>query len=763
VPARRSLITAIGAGVLVGTLCTAVTLVPWFGELEQEIGLPWLFRLRGPVIPPEDVVIVAMNRRSASNIYLPRDPDRFHHCRDVLIGSAPASHINLPELPARWPRCLHANLVQRLTEAGARVVVFDVLFRQRPPLAGKGGDVQTWQDETLAKAFSSSRVVIAQKLEVLEDRQRPIELSPVIADAALGAAPFPVLIGKYARVDRFMAFLDSGWATPTLPALALQASALDTYPILADLVARTTSDDGLLRQVGPGSAPHPQALQVSCLLVRHLFRSDPARVKKALDEAHRTRLEGLSPDAARRFRSVLSMYESGSERLLNFYGPAGTFSTVDYDQALAAAPDRMREIFWDRVVFVGYAEPSQHEQVEHFATAFSSAAGTDLSGVEIAATAFSNLLNDNAIRQLPAPYWVLLVFAVGFATTVTCRALPLRHVLPGMALAIGTFAGMTLYLFASRMIWIPFMNSLFIAAPVGMLTAFSWNFQTTRRQQENLRRAISNFIPKEVVDQFEDNSKDIAPTRQKLECGCVATDAANYTPLAETMESDELTDFLNQYFDALFRPVGSHGGFVSDIVGDAMLALWPLRSDDTRVQMLDALLQMRDAARHFNQRFAQNRLMTRFGVDWGPVTLGTVGAHRHYEYRAVGDTVNTASRIQELNKKLGTTLLVSQRSIGASGDGYLVRSVGRFMLRGKRVPVDVCEVIDRSADATPDQLEICSRFAESLEAAYHGSRPAALSAFRKLHAAHPLDGPTSFYLQSLEGRHGPVDGAFKIN
>ncbi len=760
-PERRSLTTAIGAAVLVGAIAAAMTLVPWFGDLEQEIGLPWLFRLRGSVAPPKDVVIVVMNRRSASNIYLPRDPNRFHRCRDVLIGSAPEAHISLPEMPARWPRCLHAKLVQRLTAAGAQVIAFDVLFRQRPPLAGNGEDVQAWQDEAMAAAFASSRVVIAQKLELFEGRQRLIELSPAISGAALGAAPFPVLIGKYARVDRFMTFQDSGWATPTLPVLALQAYALDSYPILADLVAKNSPDGTLLQQASSGNAHQGNSLQVSSLLIRHLFRNDPAQVREALDETQRTRLQGLAPEAVRRFRAVLSMYGGESERLLNFYGPAGTFPTIDYDQALGIDLDRMRDLFRDRVVFVGYAEPSQHEQVEHFATAFSSATGTDLSGVEIAATAFSNLLNDRTIRQVPALYWALLVFAAGFVNTVAFRVLPMRQALPAMMLAIVTFAGMTLHLFSSRMIWIPFMTPLLIAAPVGMLTAFTWNFQTARRQRENLRQAISNFIPQEVVDQFENNAKDMAATRRKLECGCVATDAANYTPLAETMESDELTDFLNKYFDALFRPVGSHGGFVSDVVGDAMLALWPLQSSETRAQMLDALLQMRDAARHFNQHFAQNRLMTRFGVDWGPVTLGTVGAHRHYEYRAVGDTVNTASRIQELNKKLGTTLLVSRRSIESSGDGFLVRDVGRFILRGKRIPVDVCEVIDRSSNATPEQLDLCARFAECMDAVYKHREQAALSGFRNLQRLHPDDGPTAFYIQMLEAGRKAVNGAFK--
>ena len=70
-------------------------------------------------------------------------------------------------------------------------------------------------------------------------------------------------------------------------------------------------------------------------------------------------------------------------------------------------------------------------------------------------------------------------------------------------------------------------------------------------------------------------------------------------------------------------------------------------------------------------RLAGNRLQTRFGVDWGRVALTTVGAHGHYEYRAVGDAVNTANRIQELNKRLGTRILVAEAVLGGAGGEFL--------------------------------------------------------------------------------------------
>ena len=120
------------SGVAVGAVCAALLTIPEIRALEQQVGLQWLFTLRGPIDPPGNAVLVLMNERSADSISLPRDPERFHRCEDLRVGAKPATHMSLPEMPSRWPRCVHARLLERLSEAGARLVVFDVLFRERP-------------------------------------------------------------------------------------------------------------------------------------------------------------------------------------------------------------------------------------------------------------------------------------------------------------------------------------------------------------------------------------------------------------------------------------------------------------------------------------------------------------------------------------------------------------------------------------------------------------------------------------------------------
>jgi adenylate cyclase len=667
-------------------------------------------------------------------------------------------------MPSRWPRCVHALLVDKLAAAGAGLIAFDVLFRQRPPLPGAGGDLNAWQDEVLAKALASAgRVVIAQKIEVIGGQEAFSELSPVIADTALGSAPFPLIAESGRRADRFMTFKESGLVTPTLPTIALQAYAINAYPMFADLLVRTAGETAMLLPKTAEELGASRHLQATSLLIRQLLRNDPEAVRRVRAEVYKPVSLSVDATTTGQLRSLAALYTGDGTRLLNLYGPAGTVPAVSYDQVLALSPEAMASRFRGRAVFVGFAETLQTEQVEHFATAFSSSESPDLSGVEIAATAFSNLLKDRTIRELPQQHWLVLTFLAGLLSYLVCAQWRNRLALAIMVVAICAYAGAALYLFANFNLWVPVVMPVLVAAPAGMLGAFSWKYWTVHKQRAQLRHAFTYFVPSEVVSMLERNAGQIGGSQESVECACVATDAANFTPLAETMTPEKLTEFLNDYFETLFGRVADHGGFVSDIIGDAMLAIWPHRSADTHQQVLHALLEMRDAAQKFNERLAGNRLMTRFGVDWGRVALTTVGAHAHYEYRAVGDAVNTAARIQEFNKKLGTRVLLSQPAIGDAGVKFQLRDLGHFLLRGKSHAVHLYELLDTKAQATSEQLELCARFAEAIEFFDGVQTQEALSRFRAIQAAFPADGPTAFYLRCLESGPRLRQGALVVD
>ena len=189
-----------------------------------------------------------------------------------------------------------------------------------------------------------------------------------------------------------------------------------------------------------------------------------------------------------------------------------------------------------------------------------------------------------------------------------------------------------------------------------------------------------------------------------------------YTALSEQMDPTQLGVLMNDYYAAMFEPVSRHEGLVSDVVGDAMLAIWSAPSGDEsslRKKACLACLEIAAALERFNATNGRPPLYTRMGLHAGEMLLGTVGALHHYEYRAVGDMVNTANRVQGLNKYMDTQLLVSEKVVEGL-DEFLTRPLGRFLLVGRASFLRVAELMGCKQDASSDQTWLAEIFADAL-------------------------------------------------
>lgn len=234
--------------------------------------------------------------------------------------------------------------------------------------------------------------------------------------------------------------------------------------------------------------------------------------------------------------------------------------------------------------------------------------------------------------------------------------------------------------------------------------------------------------------------------RRNCLAACAMTDAEDYTGVAEGMEPLSLVEFVNSYFNGLFSAVMNNGGIVIDVKGDGILALWTSDTPDRamRARVCQGCLQMLEAVDSFNGALPARRLPTRIGVDFGPIALANVGALARYEYRAVGDTVNICSRLEQLNKPLGTRLLVSHH-LAQGIDEFLFRDLGFFMLRGKRSHIRVLELLAERATATVEQLDLCKGFAGALRAYEAGDVDRALYGFAGVLRRFPSDGPARYF------------------
>ena len=451
------------------------------------------------------------------------------------------------------------------------------------------------------------------------------------------------------------------------------------------------------------------------------------------------------------------MYQGANSQYLNFYGPPGSITTVPYYRVLQLHDDRWpqltpREVS-GKAVFVGFSERFQLEQKDGYYTVFSQASGVDISGVEIAATAFANLLTDRPVVPLHGPWYVVTLGGWGVLLGVVCRLLPTLSA-AGSALGLSALYLLAVqYQFAVTGSWYPLIIPLLFQVPVAFFGAVLWNSFEANKERHNIRKAIKYYLPDRVIDQLAKSIVNVKASSQLVYGICLFTDAEQYTSLAETMAPQELGDFMNDYYAMVFEPVRRHGGIVSDVVGDSMLALWATTQPDSAVRQRACLaaLDIASAVQQFKQTVGTLQLPTRIGLHAGHMLLGNVGALNHYEYRAIGDIVNTASRIEGLNKYMGTRILVSEEVLQYL-DGFLSRELGTFLLVGKSKPLVIYELLCGMEEATEQQSRLCQLFAEALRAYRSQAWEEAITAFYALTSSTIFkeDGPSRFYARLCE-------------
>jgi len=501
-------------------------------------------------------------------------------------------------------------------------------------------------------------------------------------------------------------------------------------------------------------------------VLRGIFTSEP-RLAESMLEALRS-AKAFSVDVKKRqiLTSLIRMYQSANSQYLNFYGPPGTITSVPYYRVLhmqeeASLTQQPLDVH-GKTVFVGFSERLRPEQRDGFYTVFSQTNGIDISGVEIAATAFANLLEDTPVWPLSWRGQLATLFLWGLLLGVLCRLLPLISAAVS-ALGLGVLYLMAAqYQFTTTGSWYPLLVPLLVQVPLAFFGAVLWKYFDTHKERQNIRRAFGYYLPEKMVEQLSSNVAAVTTSSQLVYGICLYTDAEQYTTLAETMHPEDLGSLMNRYYAAVFEPVRQHGGIVSDVVGDAMLALWAMAQPDAalRKRACLAALDIASAARRFMQSTTDWKIPTRIGVHSGAMLLGNVGALNHYEYRAVGDIVNTASRIEGLNKYLDTRILISEEVLSQLS-GFLTRELGTFLFVGKSQPLVIHELLCRLGEATERQRSLCALFAEALGAYRQQAWEEAIEKFDDILSrdSDKADGPALFYIKLCEQyrEHPPAE------
>lgn len=495
--------------------------------------------------------------------------------------------------------------------------------------------------------------------------------------------------------------------------------------------------------------------------VRQWLRVDPIDLLR--DAGARRGLAGvtLDPDAVVRrlplyadalWREILLRFEENRPglipppaepppgALIRYLGPDHTFPYVSYYQALDPGAFLPEGFFQDQIVIVGREVRASPEvgaaQADSFSTPFTAATSWLTPGVEIHATILENAVLGRAVRPLPRSLELLLLTT----TVLLCllamgRWRPLRAAAAGLAV-LAAVALAVRWLFGSHDLWLPAVSSML--SPVALYVGLGgWEYLKERRQRQTLKTAFGHYLPRAVMEEILAHPELLALGGQRREITLLFTDLAGFTSLAEHLSPEQVAQLLNRHLTQMTGIIMRAGGTVDKFIGDSIMAFWgaPLADPAQADRACAAALEMQRSLGALRAELASQGLpglWMRIGINSGPAVVGNLGSQDRFDYTAIGDNVNLASRLEGVNKLYGTGILLSQATAAQlTAAVAALRPVDKVRVKGKSLPVEIFTLCERP--------ELCEATREAIAAYRAREWDRAEKLWRAVQALEPDD------------------------
>ena len=269
------------------------------------------------------------------------------------------------------------------------------------------------------------------------------------------------------------------------------------------------------------------------------------------------------------------------------------------------------------------------------------------------------------------------------------------------------------------------------------------------KKHQWIKNAFSAYVSPNLVNHLIQHPEELKLGGVRRECTFVFTDLVGFTPLVEQSDPEELVAYLNEYFAGMTAIVFKHDGTVSKIVGDAIAVMFsaPVVQEDHAERAVACALEMDQYAQQFAAEKAKQGVdigRTRIGVNTGTVILGNIGSKNQLDYRALGDAINTAARLESVNKQLGTRVCVSESTV-AKCPNFQGRPIGSLILKGKSKPVATFEPLYLKQINKTNFKQYMQAFG-----LLENNAMEALKVFTDLLKNHPQDRLAAYHLARLQ-------------
>lgn len=627
-----------------------------------------------------------------------------------------------------WPRTRLAELVQRLKMAGVAAIGFDVLLAEADRTSPKfmaelwqlGGatrkslDALPDHDRVLAESLAAAGAILGFVLQRGADGGRAGDGATAGDLPGLAHQPFRYISSGENPTERLHAF-DA--VIPTRPELESAAQGNGALNFVAD-------SDGIVRRVPLvlklGGQPVPSIAAESL----RVAQSERNYFLKTMQHG-----SGLSEIRIGSYEIPTTVegeiWVHYSKPVANRYLPAWKILSGNIPDALLAG----------HIVLIGSSAQGLMD------LRFTPLGGV-MPGVEAHAQVLEQILSNHILSR---PDWakaaeIIAIIVGGLAIaflSIRARALTAAAVTAGF-LALVLAGGW--YAFREHALLINTVTPSLIFALAFVLGSLIHHF-ISEREQRWIKGVFSRYVSPNRVDYLVKHPEAMSLGGGRQECSFVFTDLANFTGLMERIDPGDAVAMLNAYLDQMIAIAFRYEGTLDRIVGDSVAIMFsaPVPQADHRARALACALEMDAFATGYAIKLNAKGVgfgITRIGIHSGEVIVGNFGGSTMFDYRALGDPVNTASRLESANKQIGTTICISAATLSGCPNA-VVRPVGRLVLKGKSEAIQVFEPL------TIEREKLYAPLASYLEAygqlAKMGEQWAVKQTFEALSRRYPDD------------------------
>lgn len=625
-----------------------------------------------------------------------------------------------------WPRILVAELLTKLHQGSPKVIAIDVVFAE-PDRCSPQALLKLWQfdlttqtklgeapdhDSSLAKSIHQGSVVLG-----------------FIGEAAKAASQPPLLKAHYVQKGDFppLAYQFSGALTslPVLEAEAAGNGAINFVSVADDTIRQSQ----LLFRIGDRLMP---SLAAEVLRVSQDAQNYIVQSSQAAHGIEQIQIGMLQIPTANKGDIWLHYSLPKPDR----YIPAWKILSGEIPASALAG----------KILLVG-ASAKGLEELKF------NPLGNFMPGIEVHAQTLEQILSGESLSR---PAWANLAEL----SAMISGGLLIGIVAIYSTISISSTLTLLFLLGFPGLCWLAFSHFGLLLDPVSpgltillcFIAGSAISHFGAERRQRWLKQAFSRYVSPNRVNYIIQHPEELQLSGHRRECSFIFTDITDFTQLMESTDPADTVTWLNAYLNGLINIAFKHHGTVERIVGDGIAILFsaPLLQSDHQRRALACGMEMHEFCCRYTQSFNTKNInfgQTRIGIHSGEVIIGNFGGSAMFDYRALGDPVNTAARLEKANKFLGTSICVSAATLASCPDTP-ARPVGKLQLKGKNHLLMAYEPL---FDALED-----SQYQQAYDLLAAQS-PLALQAFVFLAEQRRDDASVNFHLRRLQaGEQGEL-------